>query len=45
MRCLRITAQLGAVVAVRTGWGTGDVPSGVTDGKPVDGTLFNDGQR
>jgi hypothetical protein len=45
MRGLLIAALIGAFLAVGAGFGTGAVLSGATNGKPVNATLFNYGQR
>lgn len=45
MRGLLIAMLIGAVLAVGAGFGTGAVLSGATNGKPVNATLFNYGQR
>jgi hypothetical protein len=45
MRGLLVAALIGAILAVGAGFGTGAVLSGATNGKPVNATLFNYGQR
>lgn len=45
MRALLIAVVIGAVLAVGFGYAAGVVLSGVANGKPVNTSLYNYGQR